>query len=195
MTKSVPRPRRPAWAALAAAAALLPIAASACGDDPFSFDWDHVPDTVVLYSMAREEPNLPTGFSFFTGAVVRIEAPNAVGTWDVALDTRDGGLVLLPPGALGVESRARIAALEGLALEDLREAPSDTSVYEATEPVPVTPGTIYVVRTHQRLGSFGTRCVYYAKAEAVDIDVEGGRLTFRYIENPVCNDRNLVPPE
>lgn len=167
---------------------------AACGADPFAFNWSDAPDTAVVYSLARPELNLPSAYNFFAGATLPVENPSATGNWDMALDTRGGELVLLPPGALGVSSRARIAALQGLQLDDVMEAPTDSMVYSASVPVPVELGTIYVVRTAQRAGSFGTRCVYYAKMEPLTVDVANGTMTFREVTNPVCNDRSLVPP-
>jgi hypothetical protein len=193
VTNDVRTPRRHAPAVFAAAAALL-TGIAGCGDDPFSFDWDDRPRTAVLYSLDRPELNLASGFNFYTSTSIAIEAPTATGNWDVALGTRGDELVLLPPGALGVDSRARIAALEGLTLDDVTEAPADTALYVAEDAVPVRDGTTYVVRTSQRACSFGTRGVSYAKLEATDIDVANGILTFRVVTNPVCNDRNLVPP-
>ena len=55
-------------------------------------------------------------------------------------------------------------------------------------------GTTYVIRTGQSVGAFGTRCVYYARMEPIALDVPGGTMTFREVTNPVCNDRDLVPP-
>ncbi len=176
--------------------ALLVLAASAaCGDDPFSIPWEQQPDTVLLYSLARPELNLEAGFSFFDRRRVRIESAGATGQWDVALDTREGQLVLLPPGALGIVSRARVAIIEAATFDEVKEAPSDTTAYVAAEPVPVRLGNVYVVQTDQRLGAFGTRCVYYAKMEPLDVDVPNGTLTFVFDTNPVCNDLRLVPPE
>ena len=190
-----PPPERTRWPALLALVAAVGMGVAACGDDPFAFNWSDVPDTVLLYSMARPELNLESGFAFRSGVRVRVEAAGATGTWDAAVDTRDGQIVLLPPGALGVTSTARIAQIEGVTLEDVREAPADTLVYVAAAPVPVRPNVIYVVKTNRSTGSFGTRCVYYAKVEAVAIDPAGGTLRFRYVTNPVCNSRDLVPPD
>lgn len=189
------RPRRgPRSRALAASAALALVLAS-CGDDPFSFNWDDEPVTTTLYSLSRPELNLPAAYNFFTSAAIRVEAPNATGTWDLAVGTREGELVFLPPGALGVQSRARIASLEGLGLDDVLEAPGDTAVFVADEPVPARTGTVYVVRTERRVCSFGTRGNNYAKLEVVSMDAAAGTLTFRSVTNPICNDRRLVPPD
>lgn len=181
--------------ALAAAAAALVVGAAACGDDPFSFNWNAQPDTVLLYSMARPELNLVSAYNFLNEVPIQVEVPGATGSWDVAVDTRDGRIVFLPPGALNVVGEARIATMEGLALDDVTQAPSDTLLYVSDRPVPVEMGDVYVVRTNRSRGSFGRSCVYYAKVEAVAIDPEGGTLRFREVTNPVCNDRDLVPPD
>lgn len=181
--------------ALIAATAALLFGTVACGDDPFAFDWNDSPDTVQLYSLARPELNLVSAFNFLQDLPVQVENPNSTGTWDVAVDTRGGNIVFLPPGALNVEGAARIATLASMSLDDVTEAPSDTLLYVRNRAVPVRMGEVYVVRTNRQRGSFGRSCVYYAKVEAVTIDPVGGTLTFREVTNPVCNDRDLVPPD
>lgn len=120
--------------------------ATACGDDPFQVRWLESPDTVLLYSLARPELNLVSGFNFQARFPIIIERATSTGDWDIAVDTRDGQIVLLPPGALGVRSRAGIAELPGEDFEDVIEAPDDTAAYTSTDPVPVRMGTIYVIR-------------------------------------------------
>ena len=174
---------------------LLSAVVLACSSDPFAIPWQSSPDTVLLYSLARPELNLESGFNFHTGRSHRIESANATGNWDVALDTRGGQLVFLPPGALGIRSRARITTFPGEAFAVVLRAPEDTLVYSANEPVPIQAGTVYVFRTDQSMGVFGTNCVYYAKLEPIDIDVAGGTLSFVFEASPVCNDFRLVPPD
>lgn len=176
--------------------ALLPaLVLGACDDDPFRIDWEVAPDTVLLYSLARPELGLPSAFNFNRRQFIEIEAPGATGTWDLAVDTQDGELVLLVPGAMGLQSRARITSLTGMTFEEVREAPADTSAYIADMPVPVELGPVYVVQTGESTSSFGARCVYYAKLEALDVDAALGTLRFVYDSNPVCNSRDLIPPE
>jgi hypothetical protein len=179
---------------IAALVSAVAVSFTACGDDPFAFPWSDVPDTARIFSLARPELNLPSGFGFFDGVAFAIEAPTATGLWDAALDTRGDELVLLPPGAFGVSSRAGIVMYPNTLYADVMEAPADTALYERDGPVPVESGAIYVVRTNVRPGSFGSSCSYYAKLEPVAIDVVGGSLTFRYITSPICNSRDLVPP-
>ena len=182
------------WPSVVALCAALLMGVAACGDDPFAFDWTDNPDTVLLYSLARPELNLVSAFSFFKGIPVQVEAAGVTGSWDLAVDTRVNELVLLPPGALNVIGKAAISTLENMTLADVTEAPADTLDYVDDQPVPVTMGTVYVVKTNRATGSFGESCVYYAKLTPVIIDVPGGTLTLEYVTNPVCNSQDLVPP-
>ena len=168
--------------------------AAGCGDDPFRIDWVEFPDTVLLYSLSRPELNLESAFDFNNRIGVRIEHPNSTGNWDMAVDTRGGQVVLLPPGALGVASRAAVAVLEGRSFASVTEAPADTALYTARLPVPVRMGTVYVWRTRQSYGNWGMACVYYAKMEPLAIDPQAGTLRFVFDASPVCNDRSLIPP-
>jgi hypothetical protein len=172
------------------AGALLVVSAVACGDDPFQVNWEARPDTILLYSLARPELGLPSAFNFNRRQFIEIENPGATGNWDLALDTQDGDLVFLMPGAMGIQSRARIATLEGMTFEEVRVAPADTAAYEGFDPVPVELGPIYVVQTDQT-----GQCVYYSKLEALEADVTLGTLRLLYDGSPVCNSRELVPPQ
>jgi len=168
----------------------------ACDDNPFKIRWVADPDTVLLYSLARPELNLNSGFDFVGRTGVRIEAPSAVGKWDLAVDTQNGALVFVPPGALGVTgTTARIAPMGDMSFEDIRRAPRDTTLYIGDRVVPVEVGNLYVVRTRQSIGSWGTRCVYYGKLQPLEADPEAGTLTFVFDVSPVCNDRKLFPPK
>ena len=182
-------------AALSLSGALVVLlTATACDDDPFAFKWTDIPDTVLLYSMARPELGLVSAYSFFEGLELEVEVPGAAGQWDIAIDTRGGEIVMLPPPVLGIFSEAEIATFENSELADVTEAPRDSLRYVSDQPVPIEFGNVYVVKTNRSPGSFGRSCRYHAKLEAVDIDPIGGTLTFRHVTNPVCNDRDLIPP-
>lgn len=186
------RSRLPLLASLTVAGA---VGFAACGDDPFAVDWIESPDTVLLFALARPELNLPSGFDFYNRTSVVVEGANATGSWDMAVDARGGKVVLLPPGSLGVSSKAQVAALEGRTFAEVTEAPADTALYVSRAPVPVEMGTIYVWRSRQASGYYGTSCVYYSKMEALEIDPGGGTLKFVFDSSPVCNSRSLIPPK
>lgn len=167
---------------------------SACGEDPFLFRWEEDPLEAVLYSLDREEFNRPAGFNMLEGRAIIVESAQSSGAWDFALDRQGGQLFLLSPRLLGLQSRAGIAEIPNTRYEDVREAPSDTAQYVRDRPIRVNPGSIYVVRTHEQLGSFGMVCVYYGKVEPLEINGATGVLRFKHDTSPDCNNRSLVPP-
>ncbi len=169
------------------------MALTAC-EDPFVGRWNDAPDSAFVHSLARPEINIESGFAFNERRRVRIQAPNATGTWDVALDTQGGALVLLPPGALGITARAGIASLGATPFDDVRQAPGDTLLYELDDPVPMTVGHVYAIRTNRSLTGFGSTCVYYAKIEPFTLDVPEGLMRFKFVVSPVCNSRDLFSP-
>jgi hypothetical protein len=171
------------------------LALGACDDDPFGLqDWPPSPDTMLLYSLARPELNLPAAANIHRQFTLIVESPSSTGNWDIALDTRDGALVFLTPLAVGINSQARISVFPDMTFEDVTEAPSDTTRYQpATEPVPVELGTTYVVRTSEYLTAFNQRCVFYGKVEPLEIDVDAGTVRFVTDSNPNCRQLSLVP--
>ena len=179
---------------LAAAAALVVFSMAACDDDPFQVNWEADADTATLFALSRPELNLPAAFDFFSRLPVRLESPTTGSNWDLALDSQGGELVWLPPRALGVSSEAGVAVLEGQTFLDARQAPGDTARYAKDQAVPIRTGEIYVVRTRLIPGAFGTLCTYYGKIEALEIEAVPGRMTFQFDVSPVCNDRDLIPP-
>lgn len=185
-------PRR---TSIALALAAVTLTSVACGDDPFQIDWQLAPARVLLYSLARPELNLPSAYNLNRRRTVQIESPGATGTWDFAVDTREGELVFITPTVLGIESRAGIATRPNETFEDIREAPADSAAYVTDEPVPIQVGTLYVVRTGESPGAFGARCVYYGKVRALNLDLVTESVEIEFDTNPVCNDRALVPPE
>ncbi len=193
------RPRRfPSFRvpALVAVIALAPLLAACGDDDPFGFnDWTLSPDTAFIYSLARPELNLASGFNLNSRRVIRVEAAGATGTWDFLVNPAGSDLVFVTPTAVGLETNAGIARIDGETFESIRVAPADTSAYQRLEPVTVELGQLYVVRTNQQTGAFGQNCTYYGKVEPIEIDVPGGTLRFKYDSNPICNSRDLVPPE
>ncbi len=148
----------------------------------------------MIFSLARPDLNLPSAFDFHLGVAQVLESPTSTGLWDLALDTRGGEFVFLLPEVLGIPSEARILELPGLSFAEVREAPADTTTYTADEAVTVRSGSVYVIRTHVGSDQFGFDCLFYAKMEALELDVAGGSLLFVYDANPLCNDRDLISP-
>lgn len=172
--------------------AALP-ALTACGEDPFALNWTAQPDTAVLHSLAAPLLNTYSGYDFNDRIPIRVVAPNTSGGWDIALDTRAGRLVFIAPGALGIVDEALILRLPDTDYEEVTKAPSDTTLYTASEPLLVDGESTYVIRTREDLDRFGRRCVFWAKLQPLEVDQEQETVRFLFDRNPICNDRNLVP--
>ncbi|MBT8398526.1 MAG: hypothetical protein HKO65_15230 [Gemmatimonadetes bacterium] len=195
--KEIRAPRSPALVA-SVVVALLPLLGTvvACDDDLFQVNWEENPDTAFLFSLARPELNLLSGFDFIGRNPIPIESPEATGKWDMVLDTHEGGLVLLPPSALGIfGDKARIIPMGDVEFDAVRRAPADTTQYIGDQPVPVELGHVYIVRTRQQAGFYGRQCVYYGKFEPLEQDPVAGTLSFMFDVSPVCNSRKLYPPK
>ena len=180
---------------------LVPLAVlmvAAC-DDPFGpAVWDATPDTILIYSASRAEylgrgsaidiASVPVG-------VLPLEAPAVTGNWDFTLTDVEGGLALAPASAFqGLESRARVGVLPNRELEDVTEAPRDTTAF-GVEPVLLREGDVYIVRSRRASCGGASSGSRYAKLRPVAIDVAAGTLSFEIVRNPFCDNRSFVPPE
>lgn len=170
------------------------LASGACDDNFFTVRWDANPATISLFSLARPELNLPSAFNMNKRTLVEIEQSTATGTWDLAVDTQNGEMVFLTPRVMGIESDAGITLVEGTDFDALASAPGDTARYYNTEPVKIEVGRLYVVRTIQGLSNFGQVCNFFGKLQPLSIDLAVGTVEFKYDSNPVCNNRELIPP-
>ncbi len=176
----------------------LAIACGACDDGFGPRSWDATPDTVTLFSVSRPELAFElSAYDAFQGISWAIESPGATGQWDFALAEQGGQFVMAPAGSFGgIASRAGIATIGLVSLEEVREAPNDTARF-ASAPVPITVGTVYVLRTRRASCPelFGSAGIRYAKLAAIALDSAAGTFRFAVVRNPICNDRALVPPE
>lgn len=169
---------------------------TACNDPYGPRTWNPEPTTLTLYSASRGEyTGLVSAVDLTPEPVfgVSIEAPGATGSWDFVLAEQAGALVFVPAGTFaGVQSRARIATLEGVDIDDVRQAPRDTAEYTASA-VQLRTDVVYVLRS--RRGSCGLTTGHrYAKMQAVELDQARGIARLAIIRNPYCDDRALVPP-
>ncbi|MGH7446212.1 MAG: hypothetical protein ACRELT_01540 [Longimicrobiales bacterium] len=182
---------------------LLPLAVlivAAC-DDPFGpAVWDATPDTVLIFSASRGEyVGRPSAVDITVTpfvAALPIESPAVTGNWDIVLTDDESGLALAPSSAFaGLESRARVGVLPGRSLDEVTEAPRDTTAF-TVEPLPLRAGDVYVVRSRRATCPGGVSAGFiYAKLRAVEINVAAGTFRFEIVRNPFCNNRSFVPPE
>lgn len=175
---------------------LVPIVA-ACDDGLGPQFWNATPDTMVIHSASRSEYlGIPSAIDVTADPILPlpIEASGVTGNWDFMLAEDAGGLLLVPASVLpAIDSRARIAVLQGQDFDSLNEAPRDTALYSAAA-VQLRPNTVYVIRSRRSNCGFSTG-YRYAKLKPVDINATLGTLRFAIVRNPYCDDRSFVPPE
>lgn len=171
----------------------LTLLTAGCGEDPFVIQWEERPEESFLYSLDREEMFRPTAFNIVQRQQVILEAGDADGAWDFAVDREGGALVLLPPRMLGLFGGAGIAPIRNARFQDVTEAPDSPTAYVEEEPVPVELGTVYVIRSREQRGIYGESCNYFGKIQALNIDLAAGILYFVHDVSPVCNDPSLIP--
>jgi hypothetical protein len=161
--------------------------------DTFEPTWFAVPDTPVLYSLARTEfIGLPSAYDFIAQRPVVVERPKNQDPYDfdIAVTEIDGEFHVLPAGMFeGFPIQPGIAVdSSGIEFDDMERAPRDG--YVTDRPVPLREGWIYAVQTRRDFRG----CNMYGKFAVMDLDA-AGIVELRAIRNPLCNDRNLVPPE
>jgi len=150
---------------------------------------------VLLYSLARPELNLPSGYDFVDRRELEIQQPGATGLWDLLVDTQDGQLVFVPPGALGIDSEVMILPIPDMAFDDLLTAPEDSTLYTRDQPVSIETSSVYVLRTHEGPSRFGVPCVFWGKIQPTEIDLALETVQFIYDVSILCDDRGLVPED
>ena len=164
-------------------------------DDPFELDdWTSTTDTIQIFSISRPELiGRPSAYDFVTRVLVRVESPSASGNWDLALRDENGQLALVPAsGFQGQVSRAGLAPITNTTFEELREAPADTGAYSITPRV-IQPGQVFAVRTRRAGCGFSTG-VRFGKIKIISVDQAAGSVRFASVVNPLCNNRDLIPP-
>jgi hypothetical protein len=164
-----------------------------CGD-PGEPEWFiTTPDTVLLYSLSRAEHfGMPSAFDMISGRRVVVESEAETGHWDFAiLDAVDGFAFAMPGAFPGLDASSSIVSISATPFDALTEAPR--TGYDSVGST-LDSGLVYVVRTRTVTDGAGNSCHYYGKLEPVEIDGILGTLLFRYLANPNCNSRGLVPP-
>ncbi len=185
---------RPLYVVAFFAASVLGL--TACGENVFDLKWTVARvSTVFLYSLARPELNLPSGFDFVDRREIEIQEPGSTGLWDLLVDTQDGQLVFVSPGALGIDSEVMILQIPDTAFADVLTAPEDSTLYTKDQPVPIETGSVYVLRTHEGPSRFGVPCVFWGKIQPTDVDLALETVQFTYDVSILCDDRGLVPED
>lgn len=169
---------------------LLVFAAAGC-DDPFAASLGPVPEQPVealVADFASSELREAPAFDFVNQASVRTDV---TAEWDFLYRVEpDGSPVMVPRGVIiEGETQAGVQVVSE-SFTGLEQAPAGD--YTVDAPVEVAEGDVVAVRTRQD-PSLSLQCRRYVKMEIQDVDMDVGVLRFRYLRNPNCEQRILIP--
>ena len=176
------------------ALAVIGLAAlTACGNSnnpSLPLPEDPVPRTI--YDLADGPIDRPSSLSVLAGRtgeprVVRVDNS---GEWDFSFGMLDGEPAWLPRGFFeGFEPSSGIAET-ALDFDDVILVPGEIDDYEFEQPVQITVGRTYALRSRPDPG-LSVTCVVYAKAEVLEVHGDPARLEIRIFWNPNCNETNV----
>ncbi len=179
--------------ALAAAFAVL-----ACGDSTdFDFRRPSEPLDATLFDLVDGPLDRASALDVVSGSGRNVGRPRAVrvdqsGEWDVAFAVLEGQAVWLPRGFFDAfEASSGITRLDR-GFEEIEEVPGDRQIYEEQDPVPVEVGATYAIRSRND-PALQLPCRLFAKLEVQELEMDPPRIRTRFLWNPNCDQRIVVP--
>jgi len=171
---------------------------SGCGSDlDLTYPRPSEPFEATVYDLLAGPIERPSAFDVVSGrgrGVPRTARVDQSDGWDVIFAVLDGDPVWLPRGFFeSLEPTTGILALD-LDFDAVRRLPSDRESYEAEDPVPLTVGRAYGIRSRPD-PSLALPCRIYAKLVIDSIGGDPRYVHFRYLWNPNCDDTNVTPEE
>jgi hypothetical protein len=177
------------FASLLACAPLL----SACDDGGLLAELVLSPDTAVVGLPGGSAAGSALDFVRASGDFDLLRNPEQLADaeeWDIALRSTSAGLVFRPFQPIASATRGAGIAVATRGYDELGEAPRATSAY-STDPVPVTPNGVYLVRSRQFTSS-GIICVKYAKMRVLEVNAAASTVRVAVLINEGCDDERLA---
>ena len=111
--------------------------------------------------------------------------------WDIAFGMIDGQPYWLPRGFFeGLEPTSGILAMEQ-DFDEINTAPEDRTLYEYIDPLPMTAGNTYIIRSRND-PTTELPCRIFAKVRVVSIQPDPAWMDFIILWTPNCDDTNLT---
>ena len=172
---------------------LLPLLASAGCDDPFEAlrqPVSEVPGEATLVDFREGPLREPSAFDLIFGIPVRVDQTSG---WDFLFAiAEDGTATLLPvEAAVGTRSEAGLLPVD-TPFEQLRRVPASGYIRDA--PVPIAEGDVLAAVSRPEPGQ-AFLCRHFGKLEILDIELPERTVTFRFLVNPNCEIRDIIPGE
>ncbi len=171
------------------AATWMAMSLPGCGDSPVGVPVPDEPGEATLADFRTGPLVEPSAFSWIVLSTVRTDQSSQ---WDFAFALETDGTAQLFPRASVLEQPSTAGLqIVPVSFDDLTRAPQGG--YITDEPVTVQVGDVLAAVSRRQCGSLAF--VRYGKLEILDIDLIRGRLTFKQLANPNCENPNLVPGE
>jgi hypothetical protein len=173
-------------------------AVASCGDDlNTEYPRPAEPAKLTLYDLVSGPIDRPSAMNVVSGRALGL--PSAVRVdvterWDLVFALVDGSPAWLPRGyfeALEVSSGVMATTLD---FDQVLEAPENRELYEDEQPLPITEGTTYIIRSRSD-PDISLPCRIYAKVLVESVQADPARVDLSIIWNPNCDGRNLIPTE
>ena len=155
------------------------------------------PVELSLYDLVSGPIDRPSAVNVVSGralgrpSAVRVDATER---WDLVFGVVDGSPAWLPRGFFEALEASSGVLGTTLGFDQVREAPEDKELYEDEQPVPITEGTTYVIRSRSD-PDLSLPCRIYAKVMVESVQTDPARVDLLIIWNPNCDGRYLVPSE
>lgn len=179
----------------AALAVILVGALAGCSNsDDSRFPVPEEPAERTLYDLVNGPIDRPSALNLLTGRSGGLPTTwrvDVTDQWDLCFGVIDGEPFWLPRGFFeGFQVSSGVAELP-LDFDDVRVVSSEDEDYEDSEPVPITVGATYALRSRPD-PTVSVTCRLYAKAEVVAVEGDPARLSLRILWNPNCNETSLA---
>ena len=164
--------------------ALLP----GCSGTPIGLPVPDEPTEVTVADFNAGPLVEPSAFSWVLLQEVRTDQTSE---WDFAFAFEDGLAKLFPRASVLDQPSSAGLQIVDVTFDELILAPE--TGYITDEPLAVQVGDVLAGVSRRQCGGVSLR--RFGKMEILDIDPVSGRLTFKQLANPNCENRNLVPGE
>lgn len=169
---------------------LLVFAVAGC-EDSFGPNFGPVPETPVEATVADFSSSDLRDASAFDLAGQRPVRTDVDPGWDFLYRVEPSGSPVMVPRGVVIEGETQAGVqVVSESFTGLEQAPA--AGYAVDAPVEVAEGDVVAVRTRQD-PSLNIQCRRYVKMEILDVDMDLGILRFRFLRNPNCEQRILIP--
>ena len=167
---------------------------TACGgDSTFLFPVPAEPFESILFDLVTGPLDRPSAFDLVAArgrGLPRTVRVDQTEQWDIAFAILEGEPVWLPRGFFeGIRPSSGITRLDG-DFDDITSVPGNSEEYEEEEPVPISEGAVYAIRSRTD-PALSLPCRVFGKVRVLLLEGIPPQIDFETVWNPNCDDTNV----